>query len=177
MADDADDGAVRSGPITLSDDMRRPPAGRGWLVAFGIVLLALIVYSISRPPAVGSLQAQRPPTWGHVTLVTIAKAEARAAGDPHPHNAEWLAAPRFRALPVLAGERSGSAEADFVVSLTGTFHAPAAWRLLPGSKASGPFLTLLVRGFDGTVTGRTITTHAPDLSRLGRTYPLRLSFL
>lgn len=172
-----DDEPVASGPIALPADLRRPSPWRGWLVAFGIVLLILVIYGVSRPPAVGSLPVQPAPTWGRLTLAGIAKTEAKAAGDPHPKSAVWLEAPLFKALPVLSGQQSGSAVTQFVVSLDGTFRAPTTWTLLPGSQTGGAVLTILVRGFDGTVTGRLITSHAPALGRLGRTYRLRLGFL
>lgn len=154
--------------------MRGPSSRRAWLVAFGIVLLALIIYGLSRPPSVGTLAAQPPPTWGHVTLARIAKAQALAAGDGHPTSAVWLQAPRFKAMPVLNGTQSQSADVEFVVSMDGAFRAPSGWSLLPGSKTAGSALTILVRGFDGTVTGRIITARPPAIGELGRTYSLRL---
>lgn len=172
------EGVRRPGPIRVPARLRGRSALVGWAVSLAVILLALVVYVFTRPPAPSSLHAAPPPTWGSLSLKQVALTEARAAGDPHPTAANWLFSHRDRVLQVLTGSPGASAQAEFVVFLTGSFRGNALRARLPGSQPAGHRLILLVSAFDGRVTGTLVTDQPlPGLTSLGIVHPLRLSLL
>ncbi len=177
MAEDDPEHEAASGPVDLPSEGRRPSSLRAWLISFGVLLLAVVIYGVSRPPSIGQLHTVPPPTWGHLTLAAIAKTEAAEAGDAHPQSAVWLRTTRYQALPLLSGVTTTSADAEFLVALHGQFHAAPNWTLLPHSLQSGPYLVLLVFGFDGSVNARTILARLPNLSTLSTVETLHLGLL
>ena len=177
--DPQDQEAVRQpGPIRIPARLHGRSALVGWAVSLAVVVLALVVYVFTRPPSPASLHAAPPPTWGSLSLKQVALTEARAAGDPHPKAASWLFSHRDRVLRVLTGNPGASAQAEFVVFLTGSFRGNALGARLPGSQPAGHRLILLVSAFDGRVTGTLVTDQPiPGLTSLGIVHPLRLSLL
>jgi hypothetical protein len=141
-----------------------------------VVVLALLLYAVLRSSGGGGggSVGVAAPRWGPLTLRTVAIDAARSAGGHRPSSASWLttergAALRALGLPATTGPSAdGPAEAEYVVVLAGDFRGPGA-AALPGSAASGPYMAVFVRGFDGHVTGTLIsgTNPAPALARAG----------
>ena len=160
--------------------MALPPEHRvrdvrwAWAVSVGVVVLGLVLYLLTHPIAGGTGQPGLP-SWGGTTLAHIAVQTAKAEGDARPTAAYWLYTTRPLTLAALHAGGGSGAEAEYVVLMHGHFagHAPTA---LPGSAARGGFLVVLVRGFDGHVTGTFITGQDPQaaLSGIGAVRPLRL---
>ncbi len=147
----------------------------GWIVVGLVVAFSLVVYVATRQYPPSPLNAQ-PPSWGALTLTRIALNAARRAGDARPEGAVWVSTARMYAVPYLTGRASDDAEADFLVALQGRFHTPSASPVvLPGSLAHGTRLVLLVRGFDGHITGLMVTDRPlRHLRGLGLVHPLPL---
>lgn len=166
-----------SGPIRVPRTRPTGLALLGWVITAFVLLVAVLIYAgthANRGPA--ALQAA-PPTWGTLTLSGIALRAARQAGDAHPTAALWVATARMRAVPYLTGRPDSNAEADFLVSMAGSFHAATVPAALPGSLSAGKRLVILVRGFDGRVTGRFITNRRlSTLRQLGIVHTLALGF-
>ena len=168
-----DDGA-RPGPITLPARLRGRSAVLGWIVSLLLVLLAVGVYVFTRPSTAPNWHAA-PPTWGRLTLGGVALTAAQAAGDPRPTGASWMFIHRGDALAALTGASSGEAEADFLVSMAGHFRGATGADALAGSQPSGSHLIVLVRAFDGQVSGRLVTDATfAGLSQAGVINSLRL---
>ena len=146
-------------------------------MSVAVVAMAVVVYFATRP-AQPLLQTAAPPTWGTVTLAHIALGEAKKAGDAHPVDASWMFTHNDRVVPVLSPGSPSTAEAEYVVSMEGSFHSPSVQGALPGSLASGSRLVLLVRAFDGSVAGWMLTSHLPPgLAALSIVHPLKLGEL
>jgi len=175
---EAEGGAgARPGPIALPAGLRGKNKVLGWIVSAVVVALAVVVYFVSRPSS-PLARSVAPPTWGSLTLAHVALVEAKAAGDPHPTHVTWLFTHRDQVLPVLSGTRTSAAEADYVVSMSGRFQALPGSGALPGSLPNGSRLILLVRAFDGTVTGWFLTDQVPSgLDQLGVVHTLSLGGL
>ncbi len=163
-----------SGPVHVPRRRRGVPL-LGWIMVGVVTLLALLLYIGTRQYAPSPLNAP-PPTWGPLTLAQVAVRASRAAGEVRPTGAVWVSTLRMDAVPYLTGRSSSNPEADFLVALRGHFHAsgPVGVRL-PGSLLQGNRLVLLVRGFDGHVTGLMITDRPlARLRGLGIVHPLSL---
>ena len=168
---------TRPGPIPLPPRSPRLGARAGWAVAAAVVVLAAVVYFVTRP-TVPIRQTAPPPTWGTLTLSQVVVSQARRAGDAHPGQATWLSTYLNQALAVLAPGTSSSAEAVFAVTLHGEFQPATSAGALHGSLARGPVLVVLVAGFDGSVAGWQVTSVAPPgLARLGVSHRLALGLL
>jgi len=171
------DPALPSGPIPLPRGHRPRDPRWAWVVSLAVVVLGLAVYYVTRPPSVAGLQRSATPAWGSLTLTHVALGVASAAGDAHPQDAVWLSAARPAVLQALGAPPETSADAEFVVALQGQFRAaPAAAQPLAGSAAAGAYLVVLVRAFDGTLSGALVTSTDPNpaLGRIAILHPLRL---
>ncbi len=175
-------GAQVPGPIVERRAPRPPrPANvrLGWWIAAGVLLFAAVLYIANRPVASSPLQSEvPPPVWGSVTLEGIAHEEATAAGDPKVRSGRWVFTSREDAIPyLLPGQTTTDGTAEYLLTMTGRFHAVNSSDVLPGSQSQGTELTLLVRGVDGAVRGVLINDAAyTDLSRLGSVHNLRIGF-
>jgi hypothetical protein len=176
-ADEGPPGALpASGPLPLPPGYRSRDPRWAWAVSLAVVALALALYVFTRPPTLGAEQGAPQPTWGALTLAHVAQSAATAAGEAHPRNAVWLFAARGAALGALTGTATQDAEAEYVVMMIGQFQLdPSA--ALAGTSTRGSRLVVLVRAFDGTVTGEMATDAdlTPALSRVGSFHPLRFS--
>jgi hypothetical protein len=168
------DQASRSGPVRLPAEHQGGFGLLAWAVA-GVVLVAAIVFYVATHLYGPSPAAAPPPAWGRLTLARVAMDASRAAGEPHPQGAVWVSTVRSVAVRYLSGAADDSAEADYLVVLQGRFRASPPSLVLPGSLSRGTRLAVLVRGFDGRVTGLFVTDRRlADLRRLGIVHPLPL---
>lgn len=166
----------RSGPVYVPRSVQPRRGGVwGWALSGLILALGLAIYTaghVHTPPSPVSAPV---PRWGSLTLTRVALRAARRAGEPHPRHGRWVSTQWMDALPLLIGRSSGNAEADYLVTMLGHFHEGPTPVTLPDSLSSGSRLVLLVRGFDGHVTGILISNRRfARITRLGVVHPLPL---